>query len=305
VPLFFGRLSAVLRGLEGTFSFKILFTNNASSDNTLSEILALRKIDPRVEVLSYSRNFGYQASLLGGLKHAGGNAVVVIDVDGEDPPEMIPMFLQKWQEGFDVVYGQRGNRPEPGWLVFCRKVFYRLMKAMADADIVLDMAEFSLFSSVVRDEMIRNHNTFPFLRAEIAYAGFRKLGIPYDRQARMVGQSHYNLFGMSLFAIGGILSVSTFPFRMAVYLWPVIAAINILALIVDAWFGWSGAMKLLFVMDFLYLTGIISLFGLYIARIYKNGINRPVYVVDWSSSTIVPDDSVAKQNYEPKFLLAS
>jgi polyisoprenyl-phosphate glycosyltransferase len=288
VPLFYERLSKSLSVLADTCQFKILFTNNASTDNTLKEIHALRAKDERVEVLSYSRNFGYQASLLGGLKHAQGDAIVVIDVDCEDPPEMIPQFVQKWQEGFDIVYGLRGNRPEPRWLVRCRKLFYRLMKALADAEIILDMAEFSLFSSVVRDEMVRNSNTFPFLRAEIAYAGFRKFGIPYDRQARIIGQSHYNLFGMSVFAVAGILSVSTFPFRMAVYLWPLVAVCNVVILFADMLWELPGLFKLICVFDFLYLSGVVSLFGLYIARIYKNGINRPVYVVDWLNTTVTP-----------------
>ena len=288
IPLFYNRLRKVLDSLSGQYLFTILFTNNASTDGTLREIHKIREFDPRVEVLTLSRNFGYQASLVAGLTHAVGDGFFIVDVDGEDPPELLPIFLSKWEEGNQIVYGIRGERPEPSYLTTCRRLFYKLLRAVADSDIVLNMAEFSLFSERVRTTIIANSNTFPFLRAEIAYSGFRKCGVPYDRQPRIAGKTHYNLFRMFLFAVAGLMSVSTFPFRLAAYILPFIGILNLLALI------WTGCTDYLFpllcafTLDLFYLMAAVCTVGLYLARCYKNGISRPIFIIDWSESTISP-----------------
>jgi len=284
VPLFYGRLRAAIDPLLPRYDFELIFTNNRSTDGTLSVIRALREKDPIVQVLTLSRNFGYQASVLAGISYSVGDATVVIDVDCEDPPELIPQFIAKWEEGFDIVYGLRANRPEPQVLVWMRKLFYRLLRLMADTDIVLDMAEFALVSSRVRDVMRDNKNTYPFLRAEIGYSGFLRHGITYDRQQRITGQSYYNLWGMILFGAAGILSVSTFPIRIAVYAWPLVALTNILLLALDLIRGLAFSFKILVMLDLMYAVTLLTTHGLYLARIYKNDIGRPVFIIDWNLS---------------------
>ncbi len=286
VPLFYDRLNKVVSPLLQQYEFELIFTNNSSTDGTLDIIRVLHEKDSSVEVLTLSRNFGYQASVLAGITHASGDAIIVIDVDCEDPPEMIPKFLAKWEEGYDIVYGRRANRPEPRPLVLARKLFYRLLRLMADTDIVLDMAEFALVSSRVRDVMRDNKNSFPFLRAEIGYSGFSRYGITYDRQQRTTGKSYYNLRGMFLFAAAGILSVSTFPMRIAVYAWPLVALINIALLALDIAGLSSSAFRVLVTLDLLYGITLLTTHGLYLARIYKNNIARPVFIVDWKLSLI-------------------
>lgn len=286
IPLFHERLTSAVSPLSERYEFELIFTNNRSSDGTLDIIRALHEKDPSVQVLTLSRNFGYQASVLAGITHAVGDAIIVIDVDCEDPPEMIPKFIAKWEEGYDIVYGRRANRPEPRPLVFMRKLFYRLLRLMADTDIVLDMAEFALVSSRVRDVMRDNKNSFPFLRAEIGYSGFSRYGITYDRQQRTTGKSYYNLWGMFLFGAAGILSISTFPMRIAVYAWPLVALANLVLLALDL-AGLSGsAFRVLVALDLLYGITLLTTHGLYLARIYKNNIARPVFIVDWKLSLI-------------------
>lgn len=181
VPLFYERLIAALRPLEGSLDLELLFLNNRSTDGTVAAITRLRNADPRVHLLTLSKNVGYQASVLTGLRHATGAAIVVIDVDCEDPPELIPVFVEHWRNGRDLVYGERRNRPEPGWLTGARRLFYRLNRSIADSDIILDMAEFCLMSKAVRDAALDNRNTFPFVRAELSAVGFARTAIPYDR----------------------------------------------------------------------------------------------------------------------------
>jgi glycosyltransferase involved in cell wall biosynthesis len=284
IPLFYQRLKTVLATIP-RFQYELIFTNNRSTDKSLVRIQELQKTDSNVHVLTFSRNFGYQASISAGIRYASGDAVIIIDVDCEDPPEMIPLFVQKWLEGHDIAYGIRGRRQEARIITACRLLFYRILKATADTDIILDMAEFSLMSAHVRDTILKNSNTFPFLRAEIAYSGFKKVGIPYDREQRIIGMSKYNLWRMALFAIAGILSVSTFPLRLSVYLMPLVGLLNLVGVILD-YANILPCFKGLVIFDLFYLMGLVTSQGLYIARIYKNGIGRPLYIVDWELSDI-------------------
>jgi dolichol-phosphate mannosyltransferase len=286
IPFFYERLTSAVSPLSKRYEFELIFTNNRSTDGTLGVIRALHEKDPSVQVLTLSRNFGYQASVLAGITHAAGDAIVVIDVDCEDPPEMIPRFIAKWEEGYDIVYGRRANRPEPRLLVFMRKLFYRLLRLMADTDIVLDMAEFALVSSRVRDVMRDNKNSFPFLRAEIGYSGFSRYGITYDRQQRTTGKSYYNLWGMLLFGVAGILSISTFPIRLAVYALPLVVLVNFILLFLDLAAVSGSAFKILVAVDLVYGITLLTTHGMYIARIYKNNIARPVFIIDWKLSVM-------------------
>ncbi len=282
IPLFYSRLKEVLAQLED-FDYELIFTNNRSTDHTLTEIHKLQAEDQAVHVITFSRNFGYQASILAGMKHAKGDVTIVIDVDCEDPPELIPVFIQKWKEGHDICYGIRGRRDEARWITWFRLLFYRIMKLTADTDIILDMAEFALLSRTVREILSKSTNTFPFLRAEIAYSGFKKIGIPYDRQKRIIGNSHYNLYRMTLFAAAGIMSVSTFPLRVPVYIMPFMVLLNLLSAGLEM-AGLSSFFHSMILVDLVYLMSLLSAQGLYIARIYKNGIGRPVYIIDWDLS---------------------
>lgn len=277
IPLFHERLQTVLEPLRGRYDFELIFTNNASTDGSWDAIRRLREQDPTVQMLTLSRNFGYESSVATGLRYARGQAVIVIDVDCEDPPEMIPQFLEAWEQGYDVVYGQREQREEFFLMHWARKAFYRLNRLIADSDFILDMAEFFLLSAPVRDAILANRSTKPFLRSEVAYVGFRRKGIPYRRQTRIAGRSHYNLWRAIEFAIAGILSSSTFPLRLPVYLFPVLVFSNIVLL-------WADRFPWLVTLDLLYLAFFLAMVSIYLARTYKDVVQRPLTVVDWRRS---------------------
>lgn len=286
IPIFYERLQRALAPHRGRFDFEIIFTNNASVDSTPRIVAALREKDPSVQLVTLSRNFGYQASVQAGLFYAAGDASIVIDADCEDPPEMIPEFLNKWDEGYDVVYGIRQDRPEPWLIKQFRAMFYHILSASADMDIVLFMAEFALITAEVRKAILLNETTHPFLRAEIGYAGFHRLGIPYRREKRVAGKTHYNLFGMAVFAVAGIMTASTFLLRAAAYAFPALVVFNAGAWYRDLSRGGTAGFRASVFLDLLFIMGLITVLGLYIARIYKNGMRRPNFIVNTKASLL-------------------
>ena len=283
---FYQRLTAALAPLRDRYDFEIIFSNNRSSDRTVERVLELRTHDPTVQLLTLSRNFGYQHSMMIGLRQASGDAICMIDVDCEDPPEMIVTFIQHWEEGYDVVYGERDRRAEPFILTWMRKLFYRVNKMIADSDIILDMAEFCLISSDVRDAVVSGASTFPFVRGEIAHYGFQRIGLRYDRQRRIAGHSHYNLYGMWRFAVAGILSSTTVPLRLALYMLPPLFLVNAFGFWSEATGRWTWGFELLVMVDLLYLVVGLAFLSLYTARNYRNVVGRPIAVVDWRRSAL-------------------
>ena len=259
--------------------WSLLFVNDASTDDTLGKILALRAKDPRVKVATLSRNFGYHAALVAGLSNADADLYAIVDVDGEDPPDMLVKFYAEIEKGAHTVYGIRSERPEPAHIVFCRWLFYWINQRIADGPIRLWMAEFSMFSRTVRDSILVSRSTYPFLRAEMTYVGLGMVGIPYARQPRLRGASHYNLPRLVQFAVGGFLASSTFPLRASLYLSAGFAALYAL-LIVALRLSLVEAGALAGVMGFLFLLATLPMLALYLARTYHNVTARPVYFLD-------------------------
>jgi dolichol-phosphate mannosyltransferase len=275
---FYERTSAVLESLAAV-SWQIVFVNDGSDDGSLERICEVRARDDRVKVITLSRDFGYHAVLLAGLSLVTADRYAMIDVDCEDPPELLRDFNAALEGGADVAYGIRSNRVEPAIVTFFRRLFYYLNREIADSDIVLWMAEFAMVSRQVRDAIIAPHTTYVFLRAEIGYVGFVRVGIPYVRGVRTSGKSHYNFFNMTRFAIAGFLASSTFPLRLILYvavviglLFPLIAGL--------AGLGAAGIATLASVATFYFALLALSTIALYLARTYKNGVARPVFVVD-------------------------
>ncbi|MFI5372716.1 MAG: glycosyltransferase, partial [Candidatus Eisenbacteria bacterium] len=252
----------------------------------LERILELRARDPRVQVLTYSRNFGQVASVLGGMKQASGDLIVLIDVDCEDPPEMIPDFLAGWRGGHDIVYGERARRPEPAPITWGRKFFYRFTRLTADYDIILDMAEFCLLTAAVRDAVVSTRSVQPFVRGEIAYYGFSRKGIRYARQKRVYGRTHYDLSRMIEFALQGVLSTTTLPLRIPVFTLPALVIVNAVLVAIHLAGWWGEAFVTLVLIDLLWLAIAVSFIGLYLGRDYRNRVARPLVVVDWPRSAI-------------------
>jgi dolichol-phosphate mannosyltransferase len=288
IPLFFARIQPVMQKLSQHYSVHLVFLNNASEDRTRQQIDKIREVWPVTYVITMSRNVGYHASLECGLRNAAGDLFVFIDVDCEDPPEMILDFVEKYEQGFDIVYGERVDRAESKAMKSARKFFYRLLRAVADDEIMLDMAEFSLFTKEVRDAILDENTSFPFLRASIARVGFRRAAIPFKRQKRIAGNTHYNLVRMSIFAVAGILSASTFFLRLPIYLLP-FWLLSLLALGIGYASTHSLWMLVAACMIFAaYIGGTMAFTALYVARTYKNGLHRPNAFIDRSRSVLQP-----------------
>jgi len=286
LPVFYERLAKVLAPLEDRYRFEIIFSDNRSTDATAATVRELRKLDPRVQLLALSRNYGYQASMVAGMRQAAGDAIVFIDVDCEDPPEMIPQFLDGWERGNDIVYGIRERRQEPLHITLSRKLFYRLNKMIADSDILVDVAEFCLMTAEVRDAVSSGLSTFPFIRAEVAHYGFQRLGIKYDRQPRVGGQSHYGYYGMARFALAGILTSTTVPLRLSLYGLPLLVVSNVLLWWLEASGRWAMAFETLVTVDLLYIATALAFVALYTGRNYRNVVGRPIAVVDFRRSAL-------------------
>lgn len=299
LPIFYEHLCTALKALEPRVDFELMFINNGSTDGTLPYLESLRESDPRVKIATLSRNFGYQAAITAGLTLSTGDAVACIDSDGEDPPSVLASFVERWLEGgADVVYGVRGKRPESALMQLARKAYYRGTRATADHEIVLDMAEFALMDRKVRDAVLSTRSTFPFVRGQVGYVGFRRVGIRYDRHARLGGKSHYNLLRATQFGLGGILSSSTMPLRLLAYGGALLVPLSVVALSVVMYEGarsaslgvaaWAGVF---FVILQLWLVIGMGVLAIYIARIYKDQVGLPLYVVDRARSFLDERDT--------------
>jgi len=288
VPLFFERIQPVIEKLAEHYMVHLLFLNNASRDRTPQQIEKIKEVWPSTYLITMSRNVGYHASLECGLRNAAGDLFVFIDVDCEDPPEMILEFVEKYEQGYDIVYGERVDRDESKAMKRARKFFYRLLRAVADEEILLDMAEFSLFTKEVRDAILYENTSFPFLRASIARVGFRRAAIPFKRQKRIAGSTHYNLVRMSIFAIAGILSASTLFLRLPIYLLPFwLFSLLFLAMgYVSTHSPWLGVAA--FLVFAAYIGATMAFTAMYVARTYKNGLHRPNAFIDRSRSILQP-----------------
>jgi polyisoprenyl-phosphate glycosyltransferase len=310
IPLFFDRLRRVIDQLTPRYSLDLLFLNNASTDETAQEIERVRECWPNTYVITMSKNVGYHASLECGLRNAVGDLLVFIDVDCEDPPEMILQFTEKFEQGYDIVYGERVDREESKAIKSARKLFYRILRALADDEIILDMAEFSLFTREVRDAILNENTSFPFLRASIGRVGFRRASIPFKRQKRVAGSTHYNLFTMSLFAIGGILSASTLFLRLPIMILPfwLLSLSGLGAGYIythSLWFAVAA-----FILFAAYVGATAAFTALYVARSYKNGLQRPNAFIDRRKSILQPpragqDDAVKTSGHEHPNVVAT
>ncbi len=289
IAYFFDRIKNALEQLDPLeYTYQLLFTNNRSIDGSLAQIDKIRAVHDWVGYLTLSRNHGYQLSVLAGLSTMRADLYMICDVDCEDPPEMVHDFLNAIERGHDLAYGIRNNRNEPWLLSRCRSLFYLALRALGDYRIVPYMAEFAMFKRCVRDVVIGSHNSAPFLRAEYGYAGFSLIGVPYRRDARRYGKTHYNLLGNVGFAVAGILAATTFPLRAVFYAFPVVCLLSVL-------FGVSFALGLIAVdatvvglvfVNGLYMAGALAFLSIYLARTYQNGLRRRRFIVDRAQSSL-------------------
>lgn len=268
--------------------FELIYVDDGSKDQTLAVLRALQAADRRVRLVSLSRNFGHQIAVTAGLEHAGGDAVVIIDADLQDPPEVIIEMCARWRDGYDVVYGVRTERAgETSFKLWTAKTFYRLINRLADVDIPLDTGDFRLLDRKVVTALLRMPERARFLRGMISWVGFKQAAVFYRREARLAGTSKYPLRKMISFATDGISSFSYLPLKLATWtgfgaLVVAVAGICyalILRLYTNDWVrGWAS----LFV-AILFMGGVqlicLGIIGEYLGRIYAETKRRPLYFV--------------------------
>ena len=269
--------------------YEIIFCVDPGTDQTEDEILRHREKDPRIKMLVFSRRFGQPMATLAGLEHATGDAVIVMDVDLQDPPELIPAMIAKWREGYDVVIPQRMHRTGEPWIKkLVSSVGYRVMSAIADVSIPPDTGDFRLLSRPALNELLRLRESHGFLRGMVAVIGFRQCLIPFDRPPRQTGESHYNrFFGSLKIGFNGMFCFSTYALTLSTKLGFLVAAGSILLAalylilkFVNYPIVW-GNPTLVILMAFLGGVQLISIgiLGEYIGRIYEEVRMRPRYIV--------------------------
>ncbi len=282
------RLIIVLEKAEP--EYEIILVNDGSKDRTCEMVKEICRQNDRVKLISFSRNFGHQIAITAGMDRAVGKAVVVIDADLQDPPEIIPEMIKKWREGDKVVYGVREHRQgESRFKLLTAAVFYRIMKRMASVQIPVDTGDFRLIDRRVLNEFLRMRERSRFVRGMVSWVGFQQGKVSYSRDERFAGQTKYPFTKMLKFAIDGMVSFSQIPLRISSTLGLLSAVISfvfmVYGLIIKYFFpeqaipGWTSIFS-----GVLFLGGIqlicLGVLGEYIGRIYEEIKKRPLYVVD-------------------------
>jgi glycosyltransferase involved in cell wall biosynthesis len=289
LPLLHPRLASVLAGLD--LDARVLYVDDGSRDGTWTVLEAIAAGDPRVALLRLSRNFGKELALTAGLDQVDSDAAVVIDADGQDPPELLPEFVALWRAGNDVVYGTRSSRAGESWLKRATAhAFYRVMNRLSATDIPADTGDFRLVSRRVLDALRSLRERQRFMKGLFAWVGYPQAAVPYERAPRLAGRSKFNYWRLWNFALEGITGFSTAPLRVATY---VGLASALLAFGYGAWIvaktllwgdpvqGWPTMMSVV-----LFLGGVqlmaLGVIGEYLGRLYLESKQRPLYLVrDW------------------------
>lgn len=287
LPEFLRRTRAVLDQVPGG-PHEFVFVNDGSRDQTLAILEEAARQDDRVVVISLSRNFGHQAALTAALDHVTGDAVVVMDGDLQDVPEAIPEFVQRYDQGYEVVYAQRIRRKEPWLLRLCYFAFYRLMTGISDVHLPLDAGDFGLMSRRVIEHLRQMPEHHRYLRGMRSWVGFRQVGIPVERGERFSGDSKYSFLRLLRLAADGIFAFSIVPIRVAALLGAIVSSVSILyafyALYAKLFLRESPKGFTALIVMVTFLSGVLLFFlgviGEYVGRIYEEVKSRPIYLID-------------------------
>jgi glycosyltransferase involved in cell wall biosynthesis len=288
-----GNLAELYRRVKETLdrtgeSWELIMVDDGSTDGSTDEIQKLADQDGRIKPVIFVRNFGHQIAVTAGLDYAQGQAVVIIDADLQDPPEVIPDLIARWKEGYEVVYAQRAEREGESWFkLTTASVFYRLIYRITDIKIPMDTGDFRLLDRKVVNVMVQMRERHRFLRGMSSWVGFKQTGVAYKRAARFSGVTKYPFKKMIKFASDAITSFSYFPLQVAMYLGFISAGISIIAipvviiLRIAGLHAFIGQASTLIAVLFLGGVQLISLgiLGEYIGRIYDEAKGRPLYIV--------------------------
>ncbi|MEB3828261.1 glycosyltransferase family 2 protein [Phormidium sp. CCY1219] len=281
------RLKAVIDRLDS--AAEVIFVDDGSSDRSLLLLRHLRDRDRRICYLSFGRNFGHQIAVTAGLNFARGQVAIVLDADLQDPPELIPDLIAKWQQGYQVVYAQRRSRGQENWFKRCSAyLFYRLLRKLADVDIPSDTGDFCLLDRRCIDALDAMPERNRYIRGLRAWVGFQQTAIEFDRDPRFAGEVKYSFRKSFALALNGIVAFSSVPLRLSTYLGSIAAAIAIgMAILVIYWrifypdsplTGFAIIMSCSFFLGAVQLI-CIGILGEYIGRIYEEVKGRPLYTL--------------------------
>jgi polyisoprenyl-phosphate glycosyltransferase len=285
------RIGAVLERLRPEYDSEIVLVNDGSTDDTAAAVRRAMERQRHVVLVNLSRNFGHQLAATAGIEIAGGDAVVLMDGDLQDPPELIETFVRRWRQGYDVVYAVRRTRQgESRFKVFTARAFYRVIKRLTKIAIPLDAGDFRLMSRRVVDALRRSPERHRFLRGMVSWVGFNQTAVEYDRDVRYAGTTKYPLTKMIRFAMDGITSFSDIPLRFASYFGFAVSAIAFVYALVIIGFklfslkppaytpGWAST-----IVAVLFLGGVqlmsLGILGEYLGRVYDEVKGRPLYLI--------------------------
>jgi len=284
LPVLYERVSAVMAPLD---AFELLLVDDGSTDGSAAWAVAKATEDPRVRLLQLSRNFGHQIAITAGLDHAAGDAVVIIDADLQDPPEVIPELVAKWREGHEVVYAVRNRREAERWPKrLLASAFYRVIRHLAKIDIPMDAGDFRLVDRKVVDALKEVRELHRFMRGLTCWVGFRQCAVFYERRARHRGETKYPLWKSLRLAVDAITSFSAAPLRWVVGLGLMTCLLGVTWVARIVWGYWSGTGHLepgwASLMSVVVLMGGIQLvcmgmLGQYVSRIFEESKRRPLY----------------------------
>ena len=283
------RLSDTLAQLDPQkYTYELIFVNDGSKDNTLQQIQAAVAANKHVKGINFARNFGHQIAITAGLDLCTGDAAVVIDADLQDPPQVILEMIEKWEQGFDVIYGKRRERAgESAFKLLTAKYFYRFINRLSDVDIPLDTGDFRLMDRKALDQFLSMRETYRFVRGMVAWIGFNQTSVEYDRESRFAGTTKYPLKKMLRLASDAILSFSNTPLKIASFvgfLASIAAFVGILYALYMRLFtenfvpGWTLLMISVLMIGGLILI-VLGIIGEYVGRIYGEIKRRPLYII--------------------------
>jgi polyisoprenyl-phosphate glycosyltransferase len=292
LEVMFERLSNLLNSLN--HSAEVILVDDGSKDSTWERMERIREQDLRWKLIRFSRNFGHQVAVSAGIRHASGDCIIVLDADLQDPPEVLERFIEKWQHGYDVVYGIRRKRKETIFKRFAYKTFYALLAKLSSINMPLDAGDFCLMDRRVVDVINSMQERSPFVRGLRAWAGFKQIGIEYEREARAAGESQYSLWKLCELAFDGIFSFSVVPLRLTTYFGLIVSLCAFLAAFFTliqrlfaeyyASFGLGPVPGFATVAIGIFFLGGVQLISLgilgeYVGRIYKEVKGRPQWVI--------------------------
>jgi dolichol-phosphate mannosyltransferase len=279
------RLVTTLEAVEP--NFEIVFIDDGSRDRSLAIASGMAQRDARVTVISFARNFGHQAAISAGLDAAQGDAVIVMDADLQDPPEVLGKFIAKWREGHDVVYAIREQRKEGWFKRTAYALFYRLLQRVANIEIPLDAGDFCIMDRRVVDLLVKMPERNRFVRGIRSWVGLDQVGLPYERAARFAGRTNYSYGKLVTLALDGLVSFSYLPLRIISMVGIVVSVLSILLAVIytiqKVFWGLSPPGFPTTIVAIFFLAGIqlitIGVIGEYVGRIFEEVKHRPLYIV--------------------------